>query len=80
MPQNVVNELLQYAILIYGMTVGSTAEWNIKNHEQPNVLLYSDLNTNYFDKWPATATHTPGHVINVPSHYFLLLSYSYYAS
>ena len=46
MQHKVVN-LLQQVILIYGMTVGSTAQWSVMNQEQPNVLLYSDLNTNY---------------------------------
>ena len=39
MQQKVVNKLLEQVILIYGMTVGSIAQWNVKNQEQPNVLL-----------------------------------------
>ena len=64
--KKVVNKLLYQAILIYGMTVESIAQWSVKNQEQPNLLLYSVLNT---------ATHTPGHVINAPHlPHFLLLS------
>ena len=44
---NIVNKLLQQVILINGMTVESIAQWSVKNQEQPNVLLYSELNTNY---------------------------------
>ena len=53
-------KLLEQTILICGMKVGSTAQWSVKNQGQPNVLLYSDLNTNYLymhaDGWPQLFT------------------------
>ena len=68
--QQKVNELLQQAILIYGMNVGSTAQWGVKNQKQP------DLNTNYM--YMQMAGHSYSHFRSCdkcPPSSFLLLSH-----
>ena len=60
MPQKLdVNELLQQVINL----------WHDcrENSGQASVLLYCDLNTNYLDRRPVTATHAPGHVMYAPT-------------
>ena len=73
--QHATNKLLQQVILNYGMTVGSIAQWSVKNHEQPNVLLYSDLNTNYLYMQMAGHSYSHSRSCDKCSHTFLILTY-----
>ena len=47
-------------------TVVSIAQWNVKNQPMYCYTVTSLLTT-CTCRWPATATHTPGHVINAPA-------------
>ena len=63
-------KLLQQAILIYGINVGSIAQWGVKNQKQP------DLNTNYMYKQMAGHSYSHSRSCDkCPPSSFLLLSH-----
>ena len=75
MQYKVINKLLQQAILIYGMNVGSAAQWGVKNQKQPG------LNTNYLYKQMAGHSYSHSRSCDKCPHTFLISpTFMYYTN